>query len=1185
MKGRSHRLVSTEPPDDWVNGSWTVDCVCGVTFDDGEEMVNCDECGVWVHTRCSRFVKGETSFSCDKCKNKKNRNDNEETEVAQLLVELTTKTIRMDNLCRPSAPPRPAFRLWTDIPIEDRVHVQGVPGGDPSLFQGLSSVFSSELWKCTGYVPKKFNFQYKEFPCWDEKEELVDARVDEETENPADRGGADVLFSLSKEIVLAKPEAEVSLRGSAEEADCAKKIKKPGGKGTSFRCSKNDVKKEKTHHLTPAFHSGKQKEEFVRSKERSGKKKARSADKEANSKRTASTPSVAERKLEFHEDGGFKVGETDVQDMKNVVRMERQLTEPGADCLDVANDCENSKDESAGKVLTTEHFSDQASRNHFQIEAVTNSEKVNHLTPTRTRCSPKSDAVTVFLTDSNDAGGSLANKEDVNMAVDGLNCLKDENHDRKDLNGSSSSVTEDFQKLNPLVRDLPAAVADVRDNHMLQDSDGGVSLSSMQHDTKVKTEVDDEQPKGDLDLLSFPLNDVKLDPTKHLDPHPGTSATTQPSNKLHMHDPASSSLPSCDVKAQDGDRELEAVGNCGKNETVEGMTSISDEPHQYGQKLGGSAEPLSVKEGSLESKSDPKSVEEPSEIGCLSSSPRTKPDQSKVVLGIGKSSTSSTIVFSRSSFSASSKNPETQASSNALKSIHPTTQRVKTNTYADTKKDHAMIVRDDNRHEAQRKTAKEHTKVYSSSGLKASQTSRIAQASTSKRIMSDSKEQVLIPTSKTSVNHNVAVSSSSIESSGSLHTQSSSHVQNKSTALGFSQKGERSNQSSSHPSSKVNHSPSMHPPAPVNSSPTLSDEELALLLHQELNSSPRVPRVPRVRHGGSLPQLGSPTTTSMLIKRTSSSGAKDQILVSRRKREDASRDGSRNPCELIDETKKKERLPSCSDQRRQDPVCTTNGSSKEEVYNGSPDVVPAKKNVLPASTYTASGGPSSSAEANGQSLSSMRTSPRDISDDDVGAVAGPAPRTLPGLIDEIMSKGKRMSYEELCNAVLPHWHKLRKHNGERYAYSSHSQAVLDCLRNRNEWAQLVDRGPKTNASRKRRKLDSEPPIVEGMENEYDNNNTLTEVEVKYVESQREDFPKGKRKARKRRRLALQGRGIKDVRKRRKADGVMDGDLGPFSQSSEEGAESIFSEDESQGDRTNTVGSEACTSSDETGSML
>jgi hypothetical protein len=46
--------VAAAPPipapnriDDWVDGSWTVDCSCGVTFDEGEEMVSCDECSVW----------------------------------------------------------------------------------------------------------------------------------------------------------------------------------------------------------------------------------------------------------------------------------------------------------------------------------------------------------------------------------------------------------------------------------------------------------------------------------------------------------------------------------------------------------------------------------------------------------------------------------------------------------------------------------------------------------------------------------------------------------------------------------------------------------------------------------------------------------------------------------------------------------------------------------------------------------------------------------------------------------------------------------------------------------------------------------------------------------------------------------------------------------------------------------
>ncbi|PON56912.1 Zinc finger, PHD-type, conserved site [Parasponia andersonii] len=79
MKGRSYHLQSSDLSDDWANGSWTVDCVCGVNFDDGEERVNCDECGVWVHTRCSWYVKGDDIFVCDQCKSKNNRNDSVDT--------------------------------------------------------------------------------------------------------------------------------------------------------------------------------------------------------------------------------------------------------------------------------------------------------------------------------------------------------------------------------------------------------------------------------------------------------------------------------------------------------------------------------------------------------------------------------------------------------------------------------------------------------------------------------------------------------------------------------------------------------------------------------------------------------------------------------------------------------------------------------------------------------------------------------------------------------------------------------------------------------------------------------------------------------------------------------------------------------------------------------------------------
>lgn len=54
--------------------------------------------------------------------------------------------------------------------------------------------------------------------------------------------------------------------------------------------------------------------------------------------------------------------------------------------------------------------------------------------------------------------------------------------------------------------------------------------------------------------------------------------------------------------------------------------------------------------------------------------------------------------------------------------------------------------------------------------------------------------------------------------------------------------------------------------------------QLALLLHQQLNSSPRVPRVPRVRQATGM-QLTSPTGTSMLSKRSSFSGGKDHVVV------------------------------------------------------------------------------------------------------------------------------------------------------------------------------------------------------------------------------------------------------------------------------------------------------------------
>ncbi|CAA0394521.1 unnamed protein product [Arabidopsis thaliana] len=175
-----------KPHEDWVHESWTVDCVCDVNFDDGKEMVDCDECGVWVHTWCSRYVKGDDLFVCHKCKKIKNNED----ELSKLSV---TKSLRMENLCTQSSE-SVVLKACSEIPIEERVHVQGVPGGDLGLFECVSSVFSRQLWKCSGYVPKKFRFQCREFPCWDEKENVCDVVGDEDDSNLAG-----VLLSMSKE--------------------------------------------------------------------------------------------------------------------------------------------------------------------------------------------------------------------------------------------------------------------------------------------------------------------------------------------------------------------------------------------------------------------------------------------------------------------------------------------------------------------------------------------------------------------------------------------------------------------------------------------------------------------------------------------------------------------------------------------------------------------------------------------------------------------------------------------------------------------------------------------------------------------------------------------------------------------------------------------------------------------------
>ncbi|XP_024544915.1 zinc finger CCCH domain-containing protein 18 isoform X1 [Selaginella moellendorffii] len=199
----SHNNSSSES-EDWGEEPWTVDCPCGVTFDDGEEMVECDECGVWVHTSCCQVSKSVSTYVCDKCKEKK-RKEREESEVAQLLVELPGKSVSFDerNLGRIMNTDT-AVGQSCEVPVPRKVHEHGAPGGDASIFVGVSSVFSQQLWKCAGYVPKLLHVQYTEIPNW---------HYEARTETAC-------LFELCKPALKESPPSRGCKKVKAEHQEC-----------------------------------------------------------------------------------------------------------------------------------------------------------------------------------------------------------------------------------------------------------------------------------------------------------------------------------------------------------------------------------------------------------------------------------------------------------------------------------------------------------------------------------------------------------------------------------------------------------------------------------------------------------------------------------------------------------------------------------------------------------------------------------------------------------------------------------------------------------------------------------------------------------------------------------------------------------------------------------------------------
>ncbi|XP_028755975.1 uncharacterized protein LOC114715327 isoform X2 [Neltuma alba] len=1116
MKGRSHRLQSSDPPDDWIDGSWTVDCVCGVNFDDGEEMVNCDECGVWVHTRCSRYVKGDDKFACDKCKSKINRSDTEETEVAQLLAELPTKTVRMENSLAPIGAPRRPFKLWTDMPMEERVHIQGIPGGDPSLFGGLSSIFNRQLWKCTGYVPKQFNFQYREFPCWDEN-----STREEDSENPINKG-AGVLFSLSKESKSVTPIAtlvDMRAREGEDGSDLKKSLKEmkkcDSEDAEAIRRAQSGMKKERSL-LRSVVHSGKQKkEELGTSKDRSGKKRIKTSDKEVDPKGRTSHSSKTDRGLK-----NFKTDDT--WSLKNKTLKDIFVQEHVSNNYSVVDTImEEPNINSATTEDSSEALYPDTTRRSFSVVPEIAEEKNENKAPSVSEFSSKTDDnISPYLKNNSDGNASIKEQEGDGLVVN---------------NADDSTVVR--RTVSPAEEELCGPAPEHKDNQDSQDFDYETCPGSGQSNPNVKREGVTDNFGKHLISHSSSMGDLKSDEKlpKHKSDHVNDSVVTN---------------SSYENKVDDSDRKSEVIIDCHTNNPEE----LSCHFCSVKQEMVGSEGPVETHKGISE-------IEGGS--GYAEDAPKSETTLCPHTMSscLGKSSSSSSTMNSK--IPASDKKSDQSEIPNPLVK-HGVMEDC--NMHSKKESNQNDIVRD----EVPRKSQKERSKSSSNSNLKAMHSSKSAQNAILRQVSADSKDFVNSSSSKASGVHPAGTNLGLNESDESSLHQKSLQAPNK-ISSSVPQRGEKINQTNSQPSSKVNQNHVPSPSPTSNSSAMLSDEELALLLHQELNSSPRVPRVPRARHGGSLPQLTSPSGASMLSKRTSSAGGKDYCLFSRRKYKDASRDGLCGSRELEDEAKRIENASSSFDQKKKDMECGEGASVMEEGHISMTTINSTTKNVAPASAATANS--SSASPPEDQNLSFIRNSPKNISDDDNGTAGRPAHRTLPGLINEIMSKGRRISYEELCNAVLPHWNNLRKHNGDRYAYTSHSQAVLDCLRNRHEWARLVDRGPKTNSTRKRRKFDEESD-----DNVTGKGRASKGGEGKNFELQKEEFPKGKRKARKRRRLALQGIAVKT--RRRKVDSLTDEDVGPFSNSSEE---SEFSEDEIQGGRTGQVGSEASSSSDEEGS--
>ncbi|KAG2654035.1 hypothetical protein PVAP13_1NG539300 [Panicum virgatum] len=890
------------PADDWVDGSWTVDCSCGVTFDDGEEMVSCDECSVWVHTRCARYVRGvHTSFSCHKCRRSKRAPSSaDEAEVAELLAELPTHR------------PPPLYRRWAEVPLPARVHVHGLPGGgDAALFRGAPA-FSAALWRCAGYVPKRFGFRYCEFPSWAD-----------------DNDGADALFALARE----KPRE----MADAVLIDVEPKKEKHYVRSLSCRGKKVEGDQQAMPPLTEA------------------KKRDRDSWKDGCQQSGACAMRDATREDRHAE---ANMASSDLQTVKTKKKMEESV-------------------ELCGEKKSSEQVPGMLSKDDKKVPM-----KLEFLSGVRTK-------------------SSMAEQE-VHSGFIGVEVTMHKQQSEGDHNGGlRSSIT----------------------------SSGSIKM----------------QDKQDLQQ--------------------------QPNRTSNMQDVAGA--PDSQI-VQSKSQIMKTEPGSPENEKADCIQLASDNHESNKQGLGDAAG------FSIGQRDSPKLTYD----SVYRDHPKS---ESQNLMHTVVEHPSSTLGSAKVGNSDCSKKGEL---------VSPT----------DSKHDSAKFSEDSSQ-DVRRCSEKIQLKGSLPPASKSSQVCRM-HVSTVKPRLPVSKEH----------SHKIAITGGT--SARSFHGEvPPPQSRNKAVASNSSQKKDKVYHRTINVAQESSNNSASTELRASDAAP-LSDEQLALLLHQQLNSSPRVPRVPRC-HQAAGTQMLHPTGASVFSKRSSAHGGRDHSAVlKKRNRDDSVKDS--------EDTKRIE--------KRHRDTSTERASSAKDSCRSAENVASEQKSRGVCSTGADTG----------------------LAKDD--STDSSASLNLLGLIDEIISKHRNISYGELCDAVHQRLRDSRKSSGGDCEYPSYLHAINDCLRKRREWAYLVDQASKMN-SNKRRKGESNSLLADVLEVENVRNGPERDSEGS-ADLHQEDLPRGKRKSRKRRRLELKGRRVRDTRKRSSIGSSSEDAAATLSDSSNDNNDTLNQEDKS-----------------------